>query len=103
LSSDGLGIIEPKAQSEALLAKLLVRGLALGGEPWKEILRHRTDQVHLPVHGKGPNIPNINWLFVTPKFKKLKCLFWKSIFGSWFNVTVGLAKFEPASHAEVLK
>ncbi len=29
----GLGIIDPKTQSEALLAKFLVRGLALDGEP----------------------------------------------------------------------
>jgi hypothetical protein len=33
LSNGGLGIIDPKAQSEALHAKLLVRGLAPGGEP----------------------------------------------------------------------
>jgi hypothetical protein len=82
LSSGGLRIIDPKAQFEALLAKLLVRGLAPGGEPWKEILRHRADQVHLPVHGKGPSIPDINWLFAAPKLKKLKCSFWKSILGS---------------------
>jgi len=31
--SKGLGIINPKAQSEALFAKLLVRGLSLGCEP----------------------------------------------------------------------
>ncbi len=30
---NGLGIIDPKAQSEALFTKLLVRGLAPGGEP----------------------------------------------------------------------
>jgi hypothetical protein len=75
LSSGGLGIIDPQAQSEALLAKLLVRGLALGGEPWKEILRHRADQVHLPVHGKGPSNSDINWFFAAPKLKKLKCSF----------------------------
>jgi hypothetical protein len=103
LSSGGLGIINPKAQSEALLAKLLVRGLALGGEPWKENLRHRADQVHLPMHGKGPSIPDINWFFTAPKLKKLKCSFWKSIFGSWLNVRVGLTKSEFASHAEVLR
>jgi hypothetical protein len=40
LSSGDLGIIDPKAQFEALFAKLLVRGLAPGGEPWKEILKH---------------------------------------------------------------
>jgi hypothetical protein len=32
-SNKGLGIINPKAQSEALLAKLLVRGLSPGCEP----------------------------------------------------------------------
>jgi hypothetical protein len=35
LFSNGLGIIDPKAQSEALFAKLLVRGLAPGGNPGK--------------------------------------------------------------------
>lgn len=45
LSCGGLGIIDPKTQLEALLAKLLVRGLALGSEPWKEILRHHVDQI----------------------------------------------------------
>jgi hypothetical protein len=79
LSSSGLGIINPKAQSEVLLAKLLVRGFALGGEPWKEILRHRIDQVHLSMHGKGPSIPDINQFFVAPKLKQAKCSFWKSI------------------------
>jgi len=34
-SPGGLGIIDPRAQLEALLAKLLTRGLAPGGEPWK--------------------------------------------------------------------
>jgi hypothetical protein len=58
--------------------------------------------VHLPVHGKGPSILDINWFFAAPKLKKLKCSFWKNILGSWLNVRVGLAKSEPASHAEVL-
>jgi hypothetical protein len=33
LSSSGLRIIDPKAQSEVLLDKLLMRGLAPGGKP----------------------------------------------------------------------
>jgi hypothetical protein len=32
-SQGGLGIIDPKTQFEALLAKLLIRGLEPGGEP----------------------------------------------------------------------
>ncbi len=55
-----LGIIDPKTQSEALLEKLLIRGLAPGGEPWKELLRHKADQVRLLVHGLGPNTQDIN-------------------------------------------
>jgi len=59
-SQGGLGIIDPKSQSEALLAKLLIRGLAPGGEPWKELIRKYADQVRLPIHGKGPPTPDIN-------------------------------------------
>jgi hypothetical protein len=70
LSSGNLGIIDPKAQSEALLAKLFLRRLAPRGEPWKDILRHQADWVHLPVHMKGPNIPDKNWLFVAPSLNK---------------------------------
>jgi hypothetical protein len=35
----GLEIIDPKTQLEALLAKLLT----LGGEPWKELMRHKAN------------------------------------------------------------
>jgi hypothetical protein len=59
----GLGVTDPKSQSEALLAKLLIRGL--GVEPWKELVRHKADQTRLPVHGKGPTNPDLNWLLVT--------------------------------------
>ncbi len=85
-----------------------MRGLAPRGEPWKKNLRHQADQVHgdgdqVLVHGKGPNIPDINWLFIAPKLKQTKCSFWKNILGSWLNVRVSLAKSEFASHVEVLK
>jgi hypothetical protein len=73
LSSDSLRIIDPKAESETLLAKLLVVGLAPGGEPWNEILRHREDQVHLSEQRKRPSIPDINRLFAAPKLKQTKC------------------------------
>jgi hypothetical protein len=33
IAKSGLGIIDPKSQSKALLAKLMVRGLTAGGEP----------------------------------------------------------------------
>jgi hypothetical protein len=66
-----LGVINPKFQSKVLLAKLLVRGLAPGREPWKELVRHKANQTRLLVHGKGPTNPNFNWLLATPKLKRL--------------------------------
>jgi hypothetical protein len=103
IAKGGMGIIDPKTQSEVLLTKLLVRGLAPSGEPWKELIRHHVDQTKLPVHGKGPDTPNINWIFATPKLKRTPYSMWKSILGAWINVRPGLTKEDPANRAELLK
>jgi len=102
-SQGGLGVTDPKAQSEALLAKLLIRGLAPGGEPWKELMWHNAEQTRLPVHGKGPSNPDLNWLLAAPKLKRLKCSMWKSIVGAWLNVRPSLIKSDPTNSEEVLR
>jgi len=99
----GLGIIDPKAQSEALLAKLLIRGLAPGGEPWKELIQNKVDQIRLPVHNKGPDIPDVNWIFAAPKLKRIQCSMWKSIIGAWMKVRPGLTEADPTNTVEILK
>jgi hypothetical protein len=99
----GLGIIDPKVQSEALLAKLFIKGLTLGGEPWKELLRHRANQVRLPVHGLGPSTQDINWMFVATKLKRPPTSLWKSILHAWMSVRPGLCKSEPTNSAETLR
>jgi hypothetical protein len=98
-----MGIIDPKTQSEALLAKFLVRGLAPDGEPWKELMRHQADQTRLPVHGKGLNTPDINWFFTAPKLKRIPCSMWKSIVGAWLNVRSGLTKSDSINAAETFR
>jgi hypothetical protein len=102
-SQGGLGIIDPKTQSKALLAKLLIRGLEPGGEPWKELLRHKANQVMLPVHGLGPVTQDINWLFAATKLKRPPTSLWKSILSAWMNVRPGLSKSKPTNTAEVLR
>ncbi len=102
-SQGGLGIIDPKTQSEALLTKLFIRGLEPGGEPWKELLRHKANQVMLPVHGLGPATQDINWLFAATKLKRPPTSLWKSILIAWMNVRPGLSKSEPTNAAEVLR
>ncbi len=67
----GLEVTDPKSQSEALLAKLFVRGLTPGDEPWKELVRHKADHTRLLIHDKGPTNPNFNWLLAAPKLKRL--------------------------------
>jgi hypothetical protein len=99
----GLGVTDPKSQSEALLTKLLVKGLAPGEEPWKELVRHKADQTRLPVHDKGPTNPDFNWLLAAPKLKKLQCSMWKSIIEAWLNVRSGLTKSDLTTAAEVLR
>jgi hypothetical protein len=103
ISQGGLGIIDPKTQSKAFLAKLLVRGLAPRGEPWKELLRHKANQTKLPVHGMGPTTQDINWLFAATKLKRPPFSLWKSIFHSWLSVRPGLRKSEPTNSAETLR
>jgi hypothetical protein len=102
-SQGGFGIIDPKTQSEALLAKLLMRGLALGGEPWKELLRHKANQVKLLIHGLGPNMQDINWMFAATKLKRPPASLWKSILHSWLSVKPGLCKLKPTNSAEILR
>jgi len=72
-------------------------------EPWKELIRHHADQTKLPVHGKGPNTPDINWIFAAPKLKRTPCSMWKSILGAWINVRPGLTKEDPANRAKLLR
>jgi hypothetical protein len=86
-----------------LLAKLLVKGLTPGGEPWKKLIRHKADQTRLPVHGKGPTNPELNWLLAAPKLKRLQCSMWKSTIRAWLNVRLGLTKSDPTTTDEILR
>jgi exonuclease III len=40
----GIKILDPHWQTSALLVKLLMRGLSVGYEPWKALVRHRVSQ-----------------------------------------------------------
>jgi len=81
----------------------MIRGLAPGGEPWKEIIRSKVDQIKLPVHSMGPDTTNVNWIFSAPKLKRIPCSMWKSIVGAWMKVRLGLTKTPPTSTAKILR
>jgi hypothetical protein len=102
-SQGGLGITDPKSQSEALLTELFIRGLAPDREPWKEFVRHNANQTRLSVHGKGPSNPDLNWLLAAPKLKKLKCSMWKSIVGAWLHTRPSLIKSDLTTSAKIFR
>jgi hypothetical protein len=103
VAQGGLEIIDPKAQSEALLAKLMIRGLSPSGELWKEIIWSKVDQIKLPVHSMGPDISDVNWIFAAPKLKRIQCSMWKSIVGAGMKVRPGLIKAISTSTAKILR
>jgi hypothetical protein len=86
-----------------LLAKLFITGFAPSGEPWKKLVRHNANQTRLPVHGKGPSNPDLNWVLAAPKLKRLKCSMWKSIVGAWLHARLGLTKSDPITSVEILR
>ena len=43
----GIKILDPQWQSSALLIKLLIRGMSVGYEPWKALVRYKVSQTKL--------------------------------------------------------
>lgn len=56
----GIKILDPQWQSSALLIKLLIRGLSVGYEPWKTLVRLRVTQTRQSRHGRWP--AHSNWI-----------------------------------------
>ena len=101
-SQGGLGIIDPGCQSRALLGKLIVRGLLLGGEPWKELLMQR---IHgrVPAYG-GPWRPGVRWIFSelckVGLSRRFEDRFASSLLRAWEQLRLALFQTPPASLEE---
>ncbi len=104
-SSGGLGIIDPVAQSKALLAKMVVRSLQPGEEVWKTLMKRRMSLCS-PVVG-GPWKSDIRWIF--NKDMKLKCsLQWEDkfingIWRAWSDIRKGLELRHCSCKEELLR
>ncbi|CAK9872041.1 unnamed protein product [Sphagnum jensenii] len=98
-----VGDHRPKDPIGGLVGQAASQRPSPGGEPWKEFIRHKADQIRLPMHGKGPNTLDINWLFAAPKLKRIRHSMWKNIVGSWLKMRSGLVKADPTSSVETLR
>ena len=58
-----LGLLDPMAQSKALLARFGVRRFLLGDEPWKKLFWLRARNF-APING-GPWVPSYRWIMLT--------------------------------------
>jgi hypothetical protein len=63
LPRGGLGLIDPNAQFEALLVKLLIRRLSPRTKSWKKLLKDKTKHVQPVGRFFAPWPSDINWLF----------------------------------------
>lgn len=50
----GVKILDPEWQTSALLVKLLIRGMYVGYEPWKTLVRHRVAHTKQSIRGRWP-------------------------------------------------
>ena len=97
----GIKVFDPEAQANALLAKMIIRGLAPGNEPWKALLQHRVRSIQLDRGGTWPK--DEWWLFVASKILLQGSPLWQGIWKAWVSVRPGVRKMLPASREETLR
>lgn len=67
LTTEGLRIIDPIAQTQALLSKFLIRGLQEGTEGWRALIQHRVATLQPAGNKQWP--PGSNWLMTAKKIR----------------------------------
>ena len=102
LDQGGLGIVDPLQQSKALMAKLVIRGLLPGSEPWKQLLFYEL-QRFCPKTG-GDWTPSARWAFM--EHNKLAIAtswedrFARCVLKAWKDISRDLVKTLPKTESE---
>ena len=84
----GIKILDPQWQTNALLVKLLIRGLSVGYEPWKAFVRYRVSQTKQSRRGKWP--AHSNWIMNSRSLVKEGSTIWQGIMKAWATLQSGL-------------
>ena len=95
----GVKILDPKWQASALLIKLLVRGLTVGYEPWKSLVRFRVAQTQQSRRGKWP--PHPNWIMNNRNVVKQGSPLWQGVVKAWTTMQAGLEQQDPTTWDEI--
>ena len=97
----GIKILDPQWQASALLVKLLVRGLTVGYEPWKALVRHRVAQTQQSRRGKWP--AHANWIMNSPQLVRKGSMMWQGVMKAWSSIQSGLEQQDPVSWSEITR
>ena len=97
----GVKIIDPQWQASAFLVKLLIRGMSVGYEPWKSLVRYRVAQTRQSRRGKWPT--HANWIMNNQRLLKQGSTMWQGVMKAWNSIQSGLEQQDPTTWAEIMR
>jgi hypothetical protein len=97
----GIKVLDPQWQSSALLIKLLIRGLSVGYEPWKALVRFRVAQTKQARRGSWP--PHSNWIMNARHLVNQGSSMWQGVLKAWSTMQPGLEQQDPTSWDEITR
>ena len=97
----GVKILDPEWQTSALLVKLLIRGMSVGYEPWKALVRHRVAQTKQSRRGRWP--AHANWIMNAAHLVQQGSPMWQGVMKAWSTIQSGLEQQDPQSWSEIAR
>jgi hypothetical protein len=97
----GVKILDPQWQASALLVKLLIRGMSIGYEPWKTLIRHRVANTRQTRGGRWPK--HANWIMNNQRTAKQGSSMWQGVMKAWNSIQSGIEQQEPTCWAEIMR
>ena len=94
-------ILDPQWQASVLLVKLLIRGLSVGYEPWKVLVRYRVSHTRQSRSGRWPT--NANWIMNTQQLVKQGSTMWQGVMRAWNTIQSGIEQQAPVSWDEIMR
>ena len=97
----GVKILDPEWQASALLVKLLIRGMSVGYEPWKALVRYRVSQTKQSRRGRWP--AHANWIMNFAHLVQQRSTMWQGVMRAWSTIQSGLEQQDPQSWSEIAR
>ena len=97
----GVKTIDPQWQASALLVKLLIRGMSVGYEPWKSLVRYRVEQTRQSRRGRWPT--HSNWIMNNRRLIKQGSTMWQGVMKAWNSMQSGLEQQDPNTWTEIMR